>query len=106
MPLYEYKCPECDNEFNAMMTLEEYTPLHVCPDCNSPAPRKISAPQLKILKKHERVARERNEKSIYEPLKVTRQHQCSHDSCEHDHGEKKKGAFQQVSQGSRPWMLG
>ena len=60
MPLYEYKCPECDNEFDEIMSLEEYSPLRVCPECNAPSPRKISAPRLQILKKNERIARERN----------------------------------------------
>jgi len=104
MPLYEYKCPECENEFKVMMSLKEYSPLRVCPECNAPAPRKISAPQLEILKKSQRIALERNEKSRYEPLRVTREHQCNHSSC--DHEDKRKGSYQQISEGSRPWMLG
>jgi putative FmdB family regulatory protein len=105
MPVYEYHCPKCENEFSEVMSLAEYSPLRVCPECNAPSPRKISAPQLKILKAHTRKAMERNEKSIYEPLRVTRKHQCD-SNCNHDHEEKKKGVYQQISAGSRPWMLG
>lgn len=106
MPLYEYKCPSCENEFSELQTLDEYSPLRVCPSCNVPSPRKLSAPQLQILSKNERTARERNEKAIYEPLRFTRQRQCDHKDCKHVAEEKNKGTYQQIRQGSRPWMLG
>ena len=105
MPLYEYKCPKCDNEFSEMLALEEYSPLRVCPECNAPSPRMISAVQLQLLKHNERVARERNERAIFEPLRVTRKHKCD-SNCNHDDEGKGKGSYQQVSAGSRPWMLG
>jgi len=106
MPLYEYQCSECENEFSEMMSLEDYSPLRVCPDCNAPSTRKISASQLEILKKNTRLAMERNERAKYEPLRVTREHECNHSSCDHDHEKKKQGSYQQISAGSRPWMLG
>lgn len=106
MPLYEYRCPECENEFKEMLSLENYSPLRVCPSCNAPSPRKISAPQLQILKANERIARERNEKAIFDPKRITRSHECNDAHCDHHHEEKNKGAYQQIRQGSRPWMLG
>jgi len=106
MPLYEYKCPNCENEFSELQTLDEYSPLRVCPNCNAPSPRKLSAPQLQILSRNERTARERNEKAIYEPLRFTRQHQCEHKDCKYVAEDKNKGTYQQIRQGSRPWMLG
>jgi len=106
MPLYEYQCPKCETEFSELQSLEEYSPLRVCPDCNAPSPRKISAPQLQILKHNERIARERNERAIFEPKKFTRQHQCNHKDCNHEHEEHSKGVLQQIREGSRPWMLG
>lgn len=106
MPLYEYQCPKCEHEFNELLSLQEYSPLRVCPKCNMPSPRKISASQLQILGSNERIARERNERAKYEPLRVTRQHQCNHSDCSHEHEEKKKGTFQQIREGTRPWMLG
>jgi len=106
MPLYEYICPDCDTEFKELQSLEEYSPLRVCPDCNAPSPRKISAPNLQILKKSERVARERNEKAIFDPKRITRKHECTDSSCNHEHEKENKGVYQQISKGSRPWMLG
>jgi len=108
MPLYEYKCPKCENEFDEFLSLDEYSPLRVCPECNAPSPRYITAaPQLQILQKSERIARERNEKAVFDPKKFTRKHECSDSSCKHDHKEEEnKGVYQQISEGSRPWMLG
>jgi len=104
MPIYEYKCAVCEHEFEELLTLAEYSPLRVCPECNAPSTRKLSAPQLQSLKKNEFIARDRNERAIYEPIKVTRKHECNHSDC--DHEEKQKGSFQQVREGTRPWMLG
>lgn len=106
MPLYEYKCPKCEHEFSELLSLQEYSPLRVCPKCNIPSPRKISAAQLRSLNSSERIARERNEKAIYEPIRVTRQHQCTHADCSHEQKAKQKGSFLQIREGSRPWMLG
>lgn len=106
MPIYEYKCPRCENEFDELLSLEEYSPLRVCPKCNMPSPRKISAAQLQRIKSSERIARDRNEKAIYEPVRVTRQHQCNHNECSHEKENQKKGSFQQIREGTRPWMLG
>lgn len=104
MPIYEYKCAVCEHEFDELLALEDYSPIRVCPECNAPSTRKLSAPQLQAIKKSERIARERNERAIYEPIKVTRKHECNHEHC--DHQEHKKGAFQQIREGTRPWMLG
>lgn len=106
MPLYEYQCPSCEHEFSTLLSLAEYSPLRVCPECNAPSPRKISAPQLRILNASERIARDRNERAVHEPMRFTRQHQCNHKDCSHDKKEKDAGVFQQISNGSRPWMLG
>lgn len=106
MPLYEYKCPQCENEFEEAMSLQDYSPLRVCPSCNAPSPRKISAPRLQILQAGERKARERNEKAVFDPIRITRRHECNDANCGHQHEEKNKGAYQQIRQGSRPWMLG
>jgi len=105
MPIYTYRCPSCSSEFDELLALEDYSPLRVCPDCNAPSPRKITAAQLQMIKNSERIAKDRNERAIYEPIKVTRKHQCD-SSCNHDQQESKKGVFKQISAGSRPWMLG
>ena len=101
MPIYVYKCTKCENEFDELLSLNEYSPIRVCPECNAPSTRKLSVPQLQSIKKSERIARERNERAIYEPIKVKKQHECNH-----HHEEKQKGSFQQIREGTRPWMLG
>jgi len=106
MPLYNYQCSECECEFDVHLSLEKYTPLWVCPECNAPSPRKISAPNVSILNNNQRIARQRNERAVYEPLKISRQHQCCHDSSMHRHGEQGKGSYVQIREGTRPWMLG
>lgn len=106
MPLYNYKCPECENEFDVLLALEKYSPLWVCPDCNAPSSRQLTAPNLSILNNNKKKAMERNEKSIHEPLRVTRQHQCNHSASQHHHDAQKKGVYLQIREGSRPWMLG
>lgn len=106
MPIYNYQCPECKKEFDVLLALEKYSPLWVCPDCNTPSPRKLTAPNMSILNKNRKTAMERNERSIYEPLRMTRQHQCDHSSLRKHHKEQNKGSYLQISEGSRPWMLG
>ena len=34
MPIYKYKCRECDYEFEALQTMKE-KPLTLCPECLS-----------------------------------------------------------------------
>ena len=34
MPIYKYKCTECDYEFEALQTMKE-KPLTLCPECLS-----------------------------------------------------------------------
>jgi len=106
MPIYEYKCVECEHEFEELLSLEKYSPIRVCPECNAPSTRKLSAPQLQSLRESERIARDTNERAAHEPIKVTRKHECNHSSCGQDHEEQQKGVFQQVREGTRPWMLG
>ncbi|MBF0266715.1 MAG: zinc ribbon domain-containing protein [Gammaproteobacteria bacterium] len=105
MPIYEYQCSKCDNEFEQLMSLEEYSPIRVCPECNTPSTRKLSAPQLQSIKEAERIARERNERAIHEPIKITKQHECGHNHSDQT-DNKQAGVYQQISQGTRPWMLG
>ena len=33
MPIYEYKCPDCDHEFEALQSFSE-EPLTICPECS------------------------------------------------------------------------
>jgi len=42
MPLYEYRCPECDVEFEQIRPLSQANEAAPCPRCHQPAKRKIS----------------------------------------------------------------
>jgi putative FmdB family regulatory protein len=40
MPLYEYRCDECQHEFEKMLRFSESNTLPGCPQCNSTQTRK------------------------------------------------------------------
>lgn len=40
MPLYEYRCNECQHEFEKMLRFSESNTLPACPQCNSAQTRK------------------------------------------------------------------
>ena len=42
MPTYEYRCPECGNEFEKFGKMSD-PPVTECPNCQAQAQRKISA---------------------------------------------------------------
>lgn len=42
MPTYEYRCPECGNEFDKFGKMSD-PPVTECPSCHAQAQRKISA---------------------------------------------------------------
>jgi putative FmdB family regulatory protein len=41
MPTYEYRCPECGNEFEKFGRMSD-PPVQECPNCHAEAQRKIS----------------------------------------------------------------
>jgi putative FmdB family regulatory protein len=41
MPTYEYRCPECGNEFEKFGRMSD-PPVQECPNCHAQAQRKIS----------------------------------------------------------------
>ena len=42
MPIYEYKCPKCNETFEQMRPMSQATNLGVCPSCKTESPRAIS----------------------------------------------------------------
>jgi len=42
MPIYEYRCPECGNEFEAIRPVSRADDLIECKVCGRPATRQIS----------------------------------------------------------------
>ena len=46
MPIYEYRCPDCQHEFDAMQRMSD-DPIGVCPSCGSTnVARVLSAPAI------------------------------------------------------------
>lgn len=46
MPIYEYRCPDCQHEFDAMQRMSD-DPIGVCPECGSTnVARVLSAPAI------------------------------------------------------------
>lgn len=101
MPLYEFNCTQC-GPFTELRPMSECATPVPCPGCAGLAPRMISAPRLAVMKRSNRVAWERNEKSAHEPRSAKNQH-SDHDHHSHDH--KSRHRHKHV-RGGRPWMLG
>jgi len=48
MPIYEYRCPECGHEQEAILPLSEVMVVQLCSSCGKPTERRISVPQPAI----------------------------------------------------------
>lgn len=42
MPIYEYKCPDCQHEFDLLRPFSQSDEVARCPKCHQNAQRKIS----------------------------------------------------------------
>ena len=49
MPIYEYRCPECGNEEEAIVRFSEATNGRLCSNCGKPTERRISLPHTPIV---------------------------------------------------------
>ena len=47
MPTYAYRCPGCFRNFEKILPLARYSEPQVCPSCNSPAIKQLSAPAVR-----------------------------------------------------------
>lgn len=94
MPLYEYDCQTC-GVFEAMHSMQAAAEPERCPDCGQQAPRVLSVPRLACVGAHERIARDRNERSRHEP-------QLSRPPAR---AKPTQRPALQASHGSRPWVL-
>ena len=48
MPIYEYKCFKCDNQFELIQKFSD-NPIEVCPQCNKKSIQKlVSAPSFRL----------------------------------------------------------
>jgi len=48
MPVYEYRCPKCDTDFELMPRMSEINEPALCPRCGSKAERLISVFASKV----------------------------------------------------------
>lgn len=48
MPIYEYRCPECGNEQEVVLSFGEFNLLQMCSNCGKPAERRMSIPHRAI----------------------------------------------------------
>jgi len=106
MPVYDFRCSQCECEFSELRPMARSGESSSCPDCESIAPRLISAPRLAVLSSTQRNAHQVNERSANEPRAI-KKHVCS-SGCSHTNakGEEPSTALRQSKSTSRPWMIG
>lgn len=102
MPVYEYCCQTCDEEFTALRPMSEHRADTVCPACGGPATRVLSAPRLSTMDAGTRKAHQVNERSAHEP-RVSKRHQCGA-GC--NHAPATATPLKAPNGVKRPWMLG
>ena len=93
MPLYEYDCKQ-HGVFEAIHSIMQAEEPQRCPSCDALSQRVLSAPRLACVGAHERIARDRNEKSQHEP-RLSRPPKAA---------PSERPALR-ASHGSRPWVL-
>jgi len=54
MPLYDYECDSCGEEFEVSLSLREYSNETICPFCRGLSRRVITRPILFCLPDHKR----------------------------------------------------
>lgn len=114
MPIYEYQCQDCGNEFTTLRPMRESHAMSDCPHCGEPSPRVlITAPALSTLPAATRRAHEVNERSAHAPRSSRsgaegRSHPAGCGCCTGSVGRTKtvtsadgKKAFPS----KRPWMI-
>ncbi len=106
MPVYDFRCNECNTEFSELRPMARSGEPSTCPDCEAIAPRLISAPRLAVMTATQRTAHQVNERSAHEP-RMHKQHVCS-SGCAHGSsaGDTAKPALKQGKANQRPWMIG
>ncbi|MHB8473294.1 MAG: FmdB family zinc ribbon protein [Gammaproteobacteria bacterium] len=102
MPVYDYRCDQCETDFIELRPMSRYADPAPCPRCGAQAPRVIGAPRLNTMRAHLRLAYQTNERSAHQP-KVTQGHQCG-PQCSHQ--GPGTSPLRQASGPKRPWMLG
>ena len=111
MPLYEYECEDC-GVFTGLRPMSQASEPVAC-QCGALSPRILSVPKLALVKKSDRIAHERNEKSAHHPNFKTRSscgcsgaHTCQSNGGVKIDSKTGEAALQmQTKKTARPWML-
>ncbi len=103
MPVYEYFCENCAEEFSMLQPMSRCSEPAPCPQCELSAPRVISAPRLNTMRADVRSAHQVNERSAHQP-KMAQGHRCGA-GCSHNAPDAKP-QLKQANTAKRPWMIG
>jgi putative FmdB family regulatory protein len=49
MPVYAYRCPSCEHEFDLILPLSRYDEPQSCPECSTAAKKRITAPMFNLV---------------------------------------------------------
>jgi putative FmdB family regulatory protein len=101
VPLYEYECRE-HGLFELIQSVSQSGQPAPCPACALPGARVLSVPHLCAMSRSQLLARDRNERSQYEP-RVSR----TPDGHVHHAAQSspQKPAPLQAYHGRRPWVI-
>lgn len=105
MPMYDYYCYGCENEFTVLRPMAQCSEPVECANCGELAPRQISAPRLNTMRPETRKAHQTNERSQHAPRMAKRGHVCSA-SCSHGKSGEEKPVMKSAPASKRPWMIG
>ena len=102
MPVYEYFCGDCNEQFTSLQSMARCSEPLPCPQCARDAQRVISAPRLNAMRGDLRKAHQINERSAHQP-RMSQGHQCGA-GCSHQ--QDSKPVLKQARGTQRPWMIG
>lgn len=103
MPVYEYECAH-HGVFELIKSVAQVREPGLCPSCEQPGQRLISAPLLSVMPRSQVIARDRNERSRHEPRVASSPGSCSHAGpC--NHGRQAKPGQLKTYKGKRPWVI-
>lgn len=111
MPLYEYVCTHCSQDYTVLRPMAERNAPSFCPTCSSEGVKMVlTAPRTSVMSKNSRIAHETNEKSQHAP-KTLEQYKAKHGSgcscCSSSRKTQSPSSEQTAYKagGSRPWMI-
>jgi putative FmdB family regulatory protein len=113
MPLYDYSCTDCGNNYNLLRKIANRNDPSNCPLCNCAGERvMLGAPNISIMSKSNRIAHETNERSRHAPQTMEQYKDKKHSPgctcCSSTKTQQKKnpdGTPAIKYSTNRPWMI-